>query len=417
MQWEEQSIAYRLQSHVSSDLHFLLQSDQDSDNTNDKLSFIMILIGVFNFVFLCVSAHLVYKIQRLIKFTDIPQLLSITSIFLSIFFIGIYIVLFILYVRFPDNEYLQDSNIIRISNFIAVMFFSFALVFDLYKWMIFLVATKMYINPRKNIYVRNQRILLWALITAQLILLTIALVFITLMLIYDYDTDDEHKWEVTQNILDVQFYFVACLFFIILTVFIVVDVWLIRRLKIFYPSFYQRQKGQILLANFGTILSLSARLVINIVMTQPFYNELLNDSLDPIHQIISITLGFYLPIGAITYSLMYAFQQKKRLQNRQIQIKSQIGSPSLIEDEEMDDALFQIWDSGANDVSSDSTARYHMNLAPGLQMSIAKGQMIHTNSMIDIQKRGDTGSSILMPNPFEEKEDESKSFISQSDDL
>jgi len=35
-----------------------------------------------------------------------------------------------------------------------------------------------------------------------------------------------------------------------------------------------------LIANIGTILSLSARLTINIVMTFQFYNEFLNESLE-----------------------------------------------------------------------------------------------------------------------------------------
>lgn len=56
---------------------------------------------------------------------------------------------------------------------------------------------------------------------------------------------------------------------------------------------------------------------------------------------ITITFGFYVPVGAITYSLMYAFYQKKRLHQKQLQIKAQIGStPSLLEEEDMDDKLF-----------------------------------------------------------------------------
>lgn len=138
----------------------------EGDDTfkNDKLQFMMILIGVFNIVFLITCGYLVYKVYKLVKTTDLPQLFSIVSIFMSIFcklstlcimlihdlyyifqyahsdfhskyiVIMIYIILFVLWLRAEPESYLKDSNIVRITNFIAIIFFSFALVFDLYKW-------------------------------------------------------------------------------------------------------------------------------------------------------------------------------------------------------------------------------------------------------------------------------------------
>lgn len=46
----------------------------------------------------------------------------------------LYIVLFVFRLRADPDSYLSDSNLVRILNFIAIIFFSFALVFDLYKW-------------------------------------------------------------------------------------------------------------------------------------------------------------------------------------------------------------------------------------------------------------------------------------------
>lgn len=59
----------------------------DDDNTfkNDKLQFVMIFIGIFNLIFLFACGYLVYKVHKLVKNSDYPQLFSIISIFLSIF--------------------------------------------------------------------------------------------------------------------------------------------------------------------------------------------------------------------------------------------------------------------------------------------------------------------------------------------
>lgn len=37
----------------------------------------------------------------------------------------------------------------------------------------------------------------------------------------------------------------------------------------------------------------------------------------PIHQFIIITFGFLVPIGSITYSLMYGLSHRRRMQQRQ----------------------------------------------------------------------------------------------------
>ena len=69
----------------------------------------MIFIGVFNVVMLFLCGYLVFRVYKLVKTTDLPQLLSIISIFLSLackthyLFISIvilaYIILFIVFVR------------------------------------------------------------------------------------------------------------------------------------------------------------------------------------------------------------------------------------------------------------------------------------------------------------------------------
>ena len=75
-----------------------------------------------------------------------------------------------------------------------------------------------------------------------------------------------------------------------------------------------------------------------------------------------------MPIGAITYSLMYAFYQKKRLYKKQMQFKVQIGTPSLLDEEEMDDKLFQLWDGNGSHTELSFEARQHYVDSGGLGM-------------------------------------------------
>eukprot|EP00347_Sterkiella_histriomuscorum_P019441 403341617 len=373
----------------------------------------MILIGIFNVVFLITLGYLVFKVYKLVKNTDLPQLFSISSLFLSLLFIMIYIILFVLRLRADPESYIYQSNIVRITNFCAVIFFSVALIFDLYKWITFLIATKVYINPSKDTFAINQRKLKLALVITQSGIMAISIVFVVLMFVYDVYPNDFDLAEICDQILNIQFYYVAWLFFVILVILCVVDVWLVQRLKTFYPSFFQKQKKQ-----YDTITDckISSEFIDNPGL------------LHPIHQVIALTLGFYLPIGAITYSLMYAFTQKKRLQERQIQLKAQIGSPSLLDEEEMDEKLLQMWD-GTFDKHGTSEHQigiggYNHLSGGGLSISMQRGnqnfryQNTPGGTSHDTRtNRGENVNSFIIPNPFEDRnDDDSRSLLTVSDD-
>ncbi len=63
---------------------------------------------------------------------------------------------------------------------------------------------------------------------------------------------------------------------------------------------------------------------------------------------------------------MYAFYQKKRLKEKQLQIRVQLGTPSLLDEEEMDDKLFQLWDGGnGTELSFETTSRYRNMVGSG----------------------------------------------------
>ena len=108
----------------------------------------MIFMGVINLTLQIASGYLVILVYKLIKFTDLPQLLSVCFIHLSMagnllsipfnltlcIAFQAYIILFIFSLHLSNDSYINASNIVRVINFIAVFFFSLALLFDLYKW-------------------------------------------------------------------------------------------------------------------------------------------------------------------------------------------------------------------------------------------------------------------------------------------
>ena len=68
----------------------------------------------------------------------------------------VWLLSFIAFFHVSDDNLLKDSNLLRVFNFTGTMFFGMALVSDLYKWSIFLVATGDHNKPQ--LYKRNMRL-------------------------------------------------------------------------------------------------------------------------------------------------------------------------------------------------------------------------------------------------------------------
>ena len=64
------------------DTYSVLPDEQDFKY--DKVEYVMIGLGIIHLFFVTITAILVYKVYRLVKFRDIPILLSIFSVFLSL---------------------------------------------------------------------------------------------------------------------------------------------------------------------------------------------------------------------------------------------------------------------------------------------------------------------------------------------
>jgi hypothetical protein len=112
---------------------------------------------------------------------------------------------------------------------------------------------------------------------------------------------------------EICFKFTAVLFLVIAIILTVVDVMLLKRLKQFYPTFYEKEKMKIIISNTSMVIFVGIRILVNTIMQTESYVDDLNLSYQtdswffPIHQAIVLLFGFYLPNFAIIYSFMFAF--------------------------------------------------------------------------------------------------------------
>lgn len=88
--------------------------------------------------------YLVYKVYKLVKWTDLPMLLSIISITLALVFLLIFCIIDLVSMTQPADAWLNTkvgSQFTEAFDDIKIMFMFTAFLFDLYKWCIFLAVT------------------------------------------------------------------------------------------------------------------------------------------------------------------------------------------------------------------------------------------------------------------------------------
>ena len=95
----------------------------------DKVQSVMIGLSIIHFVFIIAVACLVYKVYKLVKFKDMPILLSITSVLCSLFsklksgliltVMFIWVICFFMFIRTDKTSFLHNTNIMRTINFTA----------------------------------------------------------------------------------------------------------------------------------------------------------------------------------------------------------------------------------------------------------------------------------------------------------
>lgn len=123
--------------------------------------------------------------------------------------------------------------------------------------------------------------------------------------------------------------FIYSTFALFLIIYIVVLTLLIKRLKQHFPTFYLKERTQIYVASISVIVSIIARIGINVLYSFDSVIDALDESyaadtwLFPLSQLFVILFASLFPIGSVTYSLIYALTHKKRMMKKSTRVNSQ----------------------------------------------------------------------------------------------
>lgn len=286
-----------------------------------KLLVMLSLNSLLDLCLLAFATYLIIKIYKLIKFTDIPMFLSIISIAMALLCLFIFCLMDIISFYQEEESFLNTPfgiNIAEQVDSLKVMFIYCAFVFDLYKWCLFLIATGTTVNIKCGLLQARQKYLRIGLIALQSLIVIVSLIFVTAIIVTSPANHKEPS-ELNDQLQDGQFIFISSSFGAFLVIYSIVLYLLLTRLKRYFPGFYTKEKKQILFASVSVIVSIIARMGINIVYSNDEVNEALNISfrddtwLFPVSQFVSLFMASIFPIASIIYSLMYAITHKKRL--------------------------------------------------------------------------------------------------------
>ena len=187
------------------------------------------------------------------------------------------------------------------------MFIFTALVFDLYKWCLFIAFTN---HSDAQVSERRERWLKRGLITLQIVIVCFSLLLITLVLVSNHKEDLPRR----QTYLKVQNIFNALIFGIFLIFYCIILDILRKRLKDLYPQFFKTQRRQIYLANALIIVAILVRIIILIIYSvDEIWEQLVQSLMEgtwlyPLSQLGVIALANIFPIGTILYSLVQNFR-------------------------------------------------------------------------------------------------------------
>jgi amino acid transporter len=186
------------------------------------------------------------------------------------------------------------------------MFIFTALVFDLYKWCLFIAFTNhsdAQVSERRELWLKR------GLITLQIIIVFFSLLLITLVLASNHDEYLPRR----QAYLKVQNIFNALIFGIFLIFYCIILDILRKRLKDLYPQFFKAQRRQIYLANALIIVAILVRIIFLIIYSvDEIWEQLVQSLMEgtwlyPLSQLGVIALANIFPIGTILYSLVQNF--------------------------------------------------------------------------------------------------------------
>ena len=210
-----------------------------------------------------VAIYLLVKIFRIVHFKGDPALiLSITSISLAL---ACMITFFILdTIRNLEDSFIQFDiylTIVTEIDQLKVMFLFLSLVFDVYKWSIFLASTGLQNSP--TYFEDRERLLTKILIVVQVTMMALQTGIIAKVLEVGFtkaeDSPDLRYWMNFQKISN------SSIFLLFFLVYIVILSLLTTRLKSQYPKFYQKERKSIVITNSIIIASILLRITLYIV--------------------------------------------------------------------------------------------------------------------------------------------------------
>jgi hypothetical protein len=117
-----------------------------------------------------------------------------------------------------------------------------------------------------------------ALITVQSVIVVVSLTFIVIIIATSPTSSKDPEIEVNGDWMQAQYYFIISTFGLLLLVYVTVLTLLVARLKKYYPQFFKRERKQIYFASISVIVSIIARMTINIVYSIDSVNEALEES-------------------------------------------------------------------------------------------------------------------------------------------
>jgi hypothetical protein len=195
---------------------------------------------------------------------------------------------------------------------LKVMFIFCTYFADLYKWELFIIATKDKNKRDARKFIRDKKRL--EIITAILLFMIVA---ISLTLIgFRIGLPN---WEHIKVIKDAQVYFIITIFSLFLIGYAFMLVILRKQMKKAYPNFYEREKDKIYLATISIVVCIAARVGFNIATLSISVQDALGESMlnnTWFWPVYSFTLDLFtsvLPLTSTVYSLMYMFSHKKNI--------------------------------------------------------------------------------------------------------
>lgn len=159
----------------------------------------------------------------------------------------VYCVLSVVGDHIDQDNYINTSDFLREVDFLKIMFLFSSLVFDLYKWCVFILASSKTSLPKNynavdilestlRVKMRRLRITL-VIVQASLFFLSLLLIVLTLR-------NGVHV-ELNETLHKIQYYYTVTLFSVFLAAYLLTFVILTKRLKTYYPKFYARERAKV----------------------------------------------------------------------------------------------------------------------------------------------------------------------------